>query len=85
MPGWQKREQTVRLNLEDAYQAPPFEHVPRPSPTYEFEKALAEAHRIAESLPDEVELIKFPDQLHNLMFFHVHKIQNYNLKDVCEV
>lgn len=85
VPNWQEREQTFRLNLEDAYQALPFEHIPRPSPTEEFEKALAEAHRIAESLPDEVELIKFPDQLHNLMFFHVHKIQNYNLKDVCEV
>lgn len=78
-----KAQIMLNLDIDAVYQGLGFEHQQLPTPVSAFEKSLSRAQDLAGDLPSDFELLSFPAELDDLMYFYVHKIRNYDLKDLC--
>lgn len=65
----------VTLDIEAAYSNTAAEALPIDEPEKAYRDALQSAYALAETLPDEFELLTFEPELMELMFFHVHRMK----------
>ncbi|MFO7659685.1 MAG: hypothetical protein R6V77_02125, partial [Candidatus Cloacimonadaceae bacterium] len=68
----------ISLEIEQVYGSENYLHIQNEEAENLYKQALAEAHKIAMNLPEDVTLLEFEKELNELMYFYVHKVTNYN-------
>jgi selenocysteine lyase/cysteine desulfurase len=74
------------LDIEEAYSVEKYVHNQPQDYAARYQAALAEAEKIAQSLPDDFQILQFDPELEKLIYFHVNTMINYQScrKDVNE-
>ncbi|MFO8145449.1 MAG: aminotransferase class V-fold PLP-dependent enzyme [Candidatus Syntrophosphaera sp.] len=65
----------LELDLDAGFVPGKIEDEPAENPAKRYAEALLEAEKIAQTLPEEYELLSFEPELESLMNFHVHRIK----------